>query len=301
MFTVVKRRIIFFSLLSALAGGFATPGCGTWRIWPFDAGGGRASHEAGTTDRIADPTVKSDPGRRQPAASLRVVHLAFDVLRVDLPLGGVRDARKVWNHVDQLRVEADAGAQLARNGLRIGVATPDSWAAITTILDNPVAETRKEQFLAEQGLPVTIQLGSISEGETIFSYGPDGRLAGKTFPVGDKLLTLDYEFRPQLGGCTDVRVGFEVRHDRGVMTWERHEGLIKQVPAYDRHTFEAVGSAVTLKPGEILVIGSNEQAGNEYLVGSRFLTALRAGERVETLLFITPQPFQVQNPGRPPS
>lgn len=296
VFTVVSRRTTFHLLFATLVCGLTTSGCGTWRFWPFGTQASRSAHEGARKTASDVPPSRE----RQPALadSLRVVHLGFDVVRVNLPLDGIRDARKVWNHVDELRVDTDTAACLARNGLRLGVTTPDSWAAIGAILDGQGVETRTEQLLGQQGMPVTIRMGAVGDGESIFEYGFDGRLAGKTFRIGEKLLTIDYAFRPQFGGSTDLRVGFEVRHDRGVMTWERYEGGVRQVPAHDRHMFEAVASTLTLRPGEILVIGTNEQADNEYLIGSRFLTTSRAGRRSETLLFVTPKPFQMQGASR---
>jgi len=79
------------------------------------------------------------------------------------------------------------------------------------------------------------------------------------------------------------------------MTWERRDGVIRQAPAYDRHVFEDLNALLTLKPGEFLVVGTSDQADNEYLVGSRFLIHTAAGEKTETMLFVTPQPFQSQN------
>jgi hypothetical protein len=119
-------------------------------------------------------------------------------------------------------------------------------------------------------------------------------LVGKTFPVGDKLLNLDYAYHPQLGGRTDLKLSLEIRHDRGVLTWEKQDGVIRQVPDCDRHIFSDLNAMLSLSTGEFLVIGLGEESGNEYLVGSRFLTFDRAGTRYETLFCVTPQAYQTQ-------
>ncbi|MFH1109359.1 MAG: hypothetical protein V1790_09220 [Planctomycetota bacterium] len=241
------------------------------------------------------------PGARTSAGdTVHVVNLAFDVLRVEMPIDGARNSPKVWNHVDELRLDSDLVARLARNGLRVGVASSASWSAIRTILEAGRARTQKDQMLPQPGTPLVIELAAIQESESIFSYGRDNRLVGKTFPAGQKTVQLDYAFHPHLGGCTDLEVGFEVRNDRGEMTWERRDGEIRQVPAYDRHVFENLRAALTLKPGEFLVVSPGDQADNEYLIGSRFLMHSASGERSETLLFITPQPFQSPSAHRRP-
>jgi hypothetical protein len=242
----------------------------------------------------------SGDSRQASGDRVHVVQLAFDVLRVEMPIDGVRNSRKVWNHVDELRLEADLVARLARNGLRVGAASSGSWSAIRAILEAGGARTQKDQMLPQPATPLTMELAAIRESESIFSYGRDNRLVGKTFPAGQKIIQLDYVFHPQLGGCTDVQVGFEVRNDRGEMTWERRDGVIRQTPAYDRHVFEDLAALLTLKAGEFLVVGPSDQADNEYLIGSRFLIHTASGEKTETLLFVTPQPFQTPSARRRP-
>ena len=201
--------------------------------------------------------------------------------------------------MDELRVGAALAARLARNGLRIGVAPPTAWPAIRTILEAADADVRRNQLATQGGLPISLWLSSIKEAETIFTYDPKGVLSGRTFPVGDKLLDIEHAYRPELGGCTDVRLAFEIRHDRGVMTWERHEGSIRQVADYDRAVFGDLEAGLMVKPGEFVVVGLSDLAGNEYILGRRFLSSTRGGKEFETLLCITPQPFEsAANPPR---
>jgi len=248
------------------------------------------------------------------------VQLAFDVMRVEMPIDGLRNSRKIWNHVDELRLEttvdateegaarpelepdatAKAAARLARNGLRIGAASSGSWPAIRAVLEAGGARTQKDQMLPQPGTPLTLEFAAIRESESFFSYGRDNRLVGKTFPSGQKIIQLDYVYHPHLGGCTDVQIGFEVRNERDELTWERRDGVIRQAPAYDRHVFEELSALLTLQPGEFLVVGTSDQADNEYLIGSRFLIHAATDEKKETLLFVTPQPFQTQNAQRRP-
>jgi len=202
-------------------------------------------------------------------------------------------SRKVWNHVDEQRVSVETTAQLARNGLRIGAGAGGSWPAIAAILEASEARTSRDQLLAQGGAPLLIELGAIHDSESFFAYGSDQRLEGKTFDEGSKVLRLDYALHPHLSGATELVAHFEIRHDRGELKWERQpDGSIRQAPAIDQHVFDGLEAAVTLDVGEFLVVGPSQQAENEYLVGSRFLTQRDAGKRYETLLFITPQPFQ---------
>lgn len=230
--------------------------------------------------------------------TVHVVELVFEILRADLPIAGIRHSPKIWNHVDETRVEASQMAELARNGLRVGAAPPESWPAIRAILAACGAEVRKDQSPVQRGFPLVVSLGPLDPGDTIFAYRHDNRLAGKTFPGGDKLLQIDYLYRPELAGFFEVSASFEIRQDRGTMTWERVEGIIQQVPAYDRHVFDDLAARVVLHPGGCLVVGPGAGAQNEYSIGGRFFMGHRDGKEYETLLFLTPLPYQVQTGGR---
>ena len=278
----------------------AASGCRSWSVWPFRSALSPTPHETAAPAASDVFPATSASASASSGDAVRVVNLAFDVRRVEMPIDGVRNSPKVWNHVDELRLDPDLVARLARNGLRVGVASSGSWSAIRTILEAGRARTQKDQMLPQPGTPLILELAAIQESESIFSYGRDNRLVGKTFPAGQKTIQFDYAFHPQLGGCTDLEIGFEVRNERGEMTWERRGGEIRQVPAYDRHVYEDLRAALTLKPGEFLVIGPSGQADNEYLIGSRFLMHTMSGQRSETLLFVTPQPFQSQSAHRPP-
>jgi hypothetical protein len=231
-----------------------------------------------------------------PDATVQVVRLVFDVVRADLPLGGVRDAPKIWNHVDQIQLGNSGGPLLNKNGVRLGVASPNAWPVIRAILDRPGVDVRRDQLVAPVGQPLAIHLSSIDGDQPIFVYGPDNGLNGKTFEAGDKLLDIDYDYHPENGGATHLRITLEVRRDLGVMRWERDRGIIREVPAYDRHVFESVPAMITLKTEEFLVVGLGEKADNPFLIGNQFLTFEREGKRFETLLFITPKTFAAAIP-----
>ncbi len=284
-----------FALLSmtgaAICATFFAVGCQWPGVWPVAVGSNSTPQDTARAE--ANAPLGNPGGTVKPTDQVHVVHLAFDVSRAEMAIDGAMNSRKVWNYVDELRVGTEASAQLARNGLRLGVGGAGSWPAIAVILDACRAKRSRDQLLAQPGAPLLVELAELAESETVFAYGIDRRLTGKTFEEGSKVLQLDYAFHPHLNGATDVQVRFEIRKDRGELTWQRQvDGSIRQAPAIDRHVFDGLQARATIYSDEFLVIGPSEQAENEYIVGSRFLTRSEGGERYETLLFIAPQPFQ---------
>lgn len=258
---------------------------------------GRYVHES-PSSRGSDEAVISgaDIARIEPDHAVRIVDLSFDVFRADLPLRDGRDSRMIWNHVDEMRADPAIAARLGRNGFRIGAAPPGSWAAIQAVLEAAGARTYRSVLAPPRGVPLIITMGPVQERESIFTYNKQSRLVGKTFNEGDKLIVVDYVFQPQFGGFTELQVGFEVRHDKGVMTWSREGGVIRQVPAFDRHVFSDLVVRMTLQGGECLVVGPSETATNQYLIGGRYLSIEHDGAPYESILFITPTPYQTKSP-----
>jgi hypothetical protein len=287
------RALISLLLSTPFAGCTAEP----LNLWPFTQKKAEPPPEQAAFDD--NPFAVPQPTEAQAAMGvdvLRVVRLTFDVVRADLPLGGVRDVPKIWNHVDQLRVQDAGGALLVRNGIRMGVASPDAWPVIRAILDRPGIDVRRDQLVPPAGQPLAIHLNMLEDARPVFYYGADNRLTGKTFPAGDKLLDIEYNYRPEIGEVVDLRTTLEIRRDLGVMRWERREGVVREVPAYDRHLFDSLSSLITLKPDEFLVVGLSEKVDQASLIGNEFFTFEQAGRRYETILFITPKTRSTQIP-----
>lgn len=227
-----------------------------------------------------------------PRSGVQVVRLGFEVLRIDLPAGGIRHSRKIWNHVDELRVDSELVVRAARNGIRLGAASAGAWPAIRTILEAADARLHRKQMLPHGDAPIIIELASVGDHESIFHYGKDNRLVGKTFLGGAKAVILDYAYHPELGGCTNIRISLEVRPDQGKREWEPSGSSLGRASLGEGHLFEDLIMVLTLNPGEFLVIGPGDQATNECIIGGRFFTGERAGENYETLLCVTPKPYK---------
>ncbi len=244
---------------------------------------------------IANGASLLAPDTPSTTGGVQVVYLAFDLVSAEFAADGVRHSLKVWNHVDERRIEPDVSARLARNGLRVGVASADAWPILQAIFDAAEADVQRRQVVAQGTDPLTIPMATIEPGESIFTYGPDGRLVGKTFYSGDKLIVVDYSFRPELGPATELLLSFEVRRVRDELTWQKRGHQIEQRVAVDRHVFDQLEVRVSVRANEFLVFGVTDLVGNEYIVGSRFLSLSRAGVRREILFCITPVPIQTSN------
>lgn len=279
-------RYLVWSAMPVL---IAVAGCRVWDTSVGWLGLDRSPHEDAPSDAKTSTSAKRAPVvAPRPSGGVQVVRLRFDVLQVELPIDDIRHARKIWNHVDEFRVDPELTVLLARNGLRIGAASLDAWPAIQAIFQVANAEVRDSEQIIAANVPLRIDLGTIRDPETIFSYSRNGRLTGRTVVGGTKLVQLDYSYHPELGGCTQVRLTFLIEHDLGASDWEERGGVYVEVPTIERYRFDDMSVGLTLNPNEFLVVGPSDAAVQEYLVGSRFLNRRHRGGLVETVVCITP-------------
>ncbi len=244
-------------------------------------------------------------GRQKPVETLVVVQVQFDVLRIDLPIeaapgaagGGVAHSRKVWNHVDELRIDAARVALLARNGLRIGVARRDDWPVMKAIFEGNGAHVIHAPQTVGSGMPLTLEVGTISSPETVFVYEPDGDLVGDTFDSGEKNVHLAYAVDPSDVSRTIIRVTPEVFAGQG-SRWAQVGSELQRLPAFEGKVYDHLMVELSLGPGEFLAMGPADATRSRSVIGSRFLTREYDGRPCETILCVAPQPFWTELAGR---
>ncbi|MFN0196073.1 MAG: hypothetical protein ACKVT0_04965, partial [Planctomycetaceae bacterium] len=230
----------------------------------------------------------------------RIVDIAFNVMYVDFSHASAGDGRKIWNHIDELRMKPEQVRLLSRNGLRVGAASPASWAAIQAVLDSSDAKITSDQLFPQRGFALPIHAGAVDEGTSIFCYQADGRLIGKSFPGGEKTIMIDYAVRPELDGSTELGISFEINRESADMVWQQVDGVMRQAPERDHHRFDDLSTFLTLQQGEFLVLGPRDDIRNDSLVGTQFLSS-PTGPGSIRLIFLAPIPYQTQTVARPPS
>lgn len=288
-------------LVVGCAVGLASAACQSpLRLWPFNTAPPEQTAQPASADDSIFSAASYAPAAPVSGRSLRpstTLGVQLDVLRMELPIDTVRHSLKVWNHVDELRSGPDSAALLARNGMRLGVATQGAWPAIRTIFEACGAGVRDSRQITTNGPPVSVELGAVEPGQSVFSFDSRGRLKGQSFQVGQRLVHLSCTPHPGVEGVTDVTVSFEILIDRGLMEWRQEAGVIRQVPAYDHYEFDGLSTTLTLRPGEFLVIGPGDASDNPYLVGGRFFSGDGPAGPCETVLCITPKPWTTAEAG----
>jgi len=273
--------------MGLISGCQAGPNPSHW-WWPTFPASSRA-HESQADAEPANVGNRGGANRHRTGAGSETVQLVFDILRVELPADAVRHSRKVWNHVDSMRLDAQVASRLAKNGIRVGAGTPEAWPAIEAIFNAAGAAVGRSRLSVDTGALMSVVLGTIEDPESFFFYELDNRLVGKTFDRGDKVVNFDKVVLRELGGRVDLELSFEIRHDPGDFRWDKTRDGIRTVPALDRHVFGTTRVSLALAPGEFVVLGPSDEAENEYLVGGRFFLGDSNGKPREMILCIVPK------------
>lgn len=287
------RRILAAAAVGAIVGGCGPNG---WRLWRPSA----APPEAAAPALVdGQPMIaESDrPSEFAAAAGPVTLQITFEVLRVDVPVLGMRHALKVWNHVDETQSDPRLTALLARNGLRVGTASADAWPALRVLFDTNQAKSLLAKHVVQSGSPLSMRLGEMAEGEVVFSYRRDGRLVGQTFPGGTKFLHIDYALDPEDPTRTLIKATPEVRRFSEEKHWQTIDGRVQDVPRYEGRVFEDLSAELAVAPGQFLVIGPSESAANRSLIGGQFLTTDENNVTYETVICVTPHAVRVEAAG----
>ncbi len=230
-----------------------------------------------------------------------VVRLLFDVERVLVPAEVMATEReRLWKYVDELRTDPTTSALLARNGFRIGVAGPTGQNGMRSVLEELRARCERVRHTVQAGAPLTLDLGAVGEGQTVFTIGPDGSLKGKTFRAATKLLHVDYEVSIGEAPRTTLRITPEVFKEDAQPHWQMRDGAIQYQKRYLGMVYREFAVEVNTVPGEAIVIGATESEPESLTLGSMMFGESVGGRRWETLLCIEPVLFRTAGTGDVP-
>lgn len=228
-----------------------------------------------------------------PESDVAALRLAIDVIRIELPLQeGAHQSGKLFNHVDESNADPALPALLARNGIRIGRAKRDDWPAMLAILEGARARSHRETRGLEPGHATLLRLGRVEAGKSYFVHTRDGGLAGATFEDGDKFVSVSYDIDSRDTQRVTLRVTLETRYDKAQRRLIAENGQIRAVNVNSGDVFSELAATLTLDADEFLILGGSEAAAKGLRLGSWWFRSDLGAEKLETLIFIKPQPVR---------
>jgi hypothetical protein len=215
----------------------------------------------------------------------------FHVTLVRVP----RDKRalfdKAWNYLRTDVLDSATTLRLQQNGLRVGVGHEQWWEPIRAIIESIDGQLTAQPapWRLPPRFPLYLELTEAPREHTLFCIGFDGVLSGDTWPNSRCALQLSYvrdPVRPDHVRTTLVPVVRRLQPGRRLMPTETGTW---QVPRYDGRVFDAAGMAVSLGPGEFVLVAPHESADVAGMIGDTLLSQVSDGQRYDQYVFVKPE------------
>ncbi len=259
---------------------------------------GRVRDEAGGTGDPPDTAFTRPPGESDSPAGARPGRIDYQlaILQVLIPHDAGQAGKKVWSLLREDALDADTQWRLRENGIRVGVGHQQWWDAVKDALEavDGYKVTSPPPLRAPPGFSISIELDERPREQTLFYLARDGNLSGATWPASRNVLRVAYV--PDTRDVRNVRLFVvpEVQRSEQDWQWVRSEAGLTRRPHQPRRAFESVAFAVTLKPGEFVLVAPSEHARVYGLLGGAFLTRMSDGRLYDAYLFLRPQAQQAE-------
>ena len=241
----------------------------------------------GLRSATSQPTATQPTGKDQGKYHLIV---QFRLLSIEAPAGSFSKSEELWKHVDEESVQAGRSGLLARNGLRVGLASAKAWDDLEGVFKRLSGRAVGQASATTlPGRPAAIPVKRHQPPQTIFVFYPDGSLSGADYPPGDDLLAVNCTLSQSDPSLVYLTVLPQVRSSEVRTTIvNRPEG-----PGYESlqelFSFDALQFQVEIRSQDILLIGPSADVRRGDSLAARFLVAEKAGMRYETVLVVIPQ------------
>ncbi len=241
--------------------------------------------------------IRLTPGAPIVAVGVTVKAVQFDVLQVQAPLGEFSRSQKIWDHLDEQAVGTEMQMILQRNGLRVGLGTPESWPPVHAILQG--VQRRIVRTLPPSppnSVSVSLQLNNDPLDQTIFFFRPDRSLAGSSFPGATDVFRITWDFNSDNIEQVVVYLTPEIRQDQSGVTFKATPQGVAPVPVYEGRIFKELACRLVVSPGGYIVLGPGADVSHVGLLGREFLVTTIDGEPYEMILVIVPRVLDLSNP-----
>ena len=221
-----------------------------------------------------------------------ILLIRFRLITVELPIGSVSDSEELWSFVNEEPVGGRIGATLARNGIRVGVASEQTWPDVAKLLRRLTGKSlSRRHIVTHPGAAVPVVLKVAEPRQTVFLFRPDRTLIGNDYPPCDNVLmmagTVNYDEPTDVhltAGTILRSVERQTRYVEGAGGY-----VLTSLPTYYR--LEDMGFTVKIPAGGFVVVGPGPDVRRDTSPGHRFLVRTRRGLQFETILVIAPEVF----------
>lgn len=180
----------------------------------------------------------------------------------------------LWRQVDEMQLPTDTRRRLQANGFRLGViggSLPPEVAALFSLTEQSDGD-RQEQVITEQTAAprvrrrvVQLQAGKATQikptdvvDELRVLYSTDDGLTGNLYTQARGVYEL--QAAATAGQRVAIELSPELHHGELRNRWVGEQGMLLVKPSREREHFPDLRIAVELDPGDLLVVGTIDEA-----------------------------------------
>lgn len=232
------------------------------------------------------------PGRKLDNPRAFMLLIRFRLITVELPIGSVSDSEELWSYLNEEPLGGRIGATLALNGIRVGLASEQTWPDVAKLLRRLTGKPLgRRNIVTLPGGSVPVVLKAAQPVQTLFLYRPDRTLIGNDYPPCDNMLMMAGTINYDDPAAVQLTAGAVLRSVRRRPRYvEGPSGYVLTAQA-THYRLEEMAFTMKIPPGGFIVVGPGPDVRRATSPGHRFLVRTRRGLQFETILVIAPRVF----------
>jgi hypothetical protein len=283
----MKRLLALFIAATLL-------GCADQKSAPPAAGSPKDIAQANEVPLYQPPIKRGDP---VPDPKLLVELFVYD-LRV--PLRTVSHNEEFWKHVDEQDIDVAQHDLLLANGFRVGTAPREDWDYFKKILEKQHLLSQLTSGSHLQASQMEIPLKTNLPEAFIAYFHPTKGLVAQVYDQCDASMVVAYEAVPRHPGDVSITATPEFTSQRDEITYTALNEPITQLFKRPEFLFD-LKLQVNVAEDHFLIIGPSPDADMKCTLGHKLLYQASGGQETETVLIVSPQAFQFEQPTTKPA
>lgn len=213
----------------------------------------------------------------------------FNVLRVDVPQGGLQRIEDIWAQVGASTLTPAQSAAMRDNGFRIGIGEEGARDPIRRRIESlKDVRSKLDQALPSMSREVEMFITDAERDWTLFYVTPDGKMSGQSFDGARAVIKFTWTVDSSGSDAVAMRVEPEMRQAPGQMRFQKADERWQYRPEYRGRVFRELAFETVIPKSGFLMLGPTDEATRLPLLGRPFFIEPSSGGQRESVYIISP-------------
>jgi len=235
-----------------------------------------------------DPAAGTTDGTTT-AGIARQGKVQFNVLRVDVPQGGLQRIDDIWAQVGASTLTPAQSAAMRDNGFRVGIGEETARDPIRRRIESlSDVRSKLDHALPSMNREVEMFITEAERDWTLFCVTPDGKMSGQSFDGARAVIKFTWTVDPAGSDAVAMRVEPEMRQSPGQMRFQKADERWQFRPEYRGRVFRELAFETVIPKGGFLMLGPTDEATRLPLLGRPFFIEPSGAGHRESVYIISP-------------